>query len=379
MKTTKVQSIIATLVDACSLTVLTSHASGRWHQEGTQPTETVRTVKKAAHRVLERLIHHGGWGDIRHILIHDDQGRIWILHGFRERAEQAMLAVGPLGSGSGPWTVGQILEILATLEDSTVSDAPPPESSQDGYYVLDPTSPRGYQRRFQIAICDAIRMGDPATVRILAEKAVVQWPKVLPRRTQEEVITKATGFITLCEEAAIRGGLDPLVVEEMGERYAGLVKQTRDLREATLATMPLLHQLAEQVSKLPFRGLSAKSRSMIRYVLEHLDQPITLADAARFVGLSPNYAGSLIRQESGKGFLEFTQGLRIHQAQRFLKTTDWPIGTIAQMVGYRHPNQFARAFRTVTGQSPRDFRHSGSGTFDPVPFYPDNFLNDSIK
>jgi len=51
--------------------------------------------------------------------------------------------------------------------------------------------------------------------------------------------------------------------------------------------------------------------------------------------------------------------LRIQTASRWLREERWTIKEIALRAGYRDANYFARAFRSVSGVSPGNFRRNG--------------------
>ena len=47
---------------------------------------------------------------------------------------------------------------------------------------------------------------------------------------------------------------------------------------------------------------------------------------------------------------------RMRAAADILARTDLPLATVAQRVGYKNEQAFARAFRRVMGESPRSYR-----------------------
>lgn len=375
MKTLDVRSLIPILVENCHLTVVFCHPNGQWEKAGTEAASSVKAVMATMEAIMERLIVHGGWGPIRDILIKDDRDRVWILKGLFEDGEDAILAVGPVGDDC-PWTVGQVLQFLASTAEPRFEASHHPIDNQPW---LGQGSPRDELRKFQSAILETIRMGDPLTLRILMEKSINRWPFGYHPGTLDQAITRMAAFIAVCEETAIRGGLDPLVAEEIGERYIAKVKRCKSFSEAPMVIVPMLHTLAEQVAQLPFRGMSGKCRQMIRYVVTNLDRSVPLSEAAAHVGLSTNYAGALIKREAGESFSIIVQKIRISRAQVLLRTTSLSIAEVSRRVGYPHANQFARTFRTFTAFSPRDFRYSHSGFVDLVPFSTDNSLTEELS
>ena len=364
MKTAKVRSLVRTLVDGCFLNVAIRY-HGHLEHEGLAPQATRDFLQDAVDQLWTRMTTIGGWGTIQDVVIKDQAGRNWILHLWGENAlTGAILAVGPVG-GTEVWSVGQVLEVMAAAAPSgpakgtVVLPAPYRETAPDFRII---------RRKFQPALLESIRQGDRPGLDALLENMIVQWPNWDLDKADTQVRSFLAGFITLCEEAAIQGGLDPRGAEDLGERYAGLVSAARGSKDAILAAFPLMRHLAEGVAQSPFRGKSAKSRALVRYLMKHLDRPVTLTEAATQVGLSPNYAGTLLRQEGGEGYSVLVHRLRIHRAQVLLRSTDLPVAEVARRVGYRHSNHFSRTFKAYAGHSPRDYRYSvseivGSGWF----------------
>lgn len=53
---------------------------------------------------------------------------------------------------------------------------------------------------------------------------------------------------------------------------------------------------------------------------------------------------------------KYINGIRIAKAEELLIGTDMPITDIAYMCGFSYSNYFARKFKQITGENPRDER-----------------------
>lgn len=92
---------------------------------------------------------------------------------------------------------------------------------------------------------------------------------------------------------------------------------------------------------------------------------ITLERLARRIHLSPRQTERLIRQYYNSTFLKKRTEARIGAASVLLKTTELPIGEIAEMTGYSSSEHFSYAFKTHTGISAREFRRKSSSESGP--------------
>lgn len=92
---------------------------------------------------------------------------------------------------------------------------------------------------------------------------------------------------------------------------------------------------------------------------------ITLERLARRIHLSPRQTERLIRQYYNSTFLKKRTEARIGAASVLLKTTELPVGEIAEMTGYSSSEHFSYAFKTHTGMSAREFRRKSSSEAGP--------------
>jgi AraC-like DNA-binding protein len=77
--------------------------------------------------------------------------------------------------------------------------------------------------------------------------------------------------------------------------------------------------------------------------------------AARF-GMNPSYFSDYFRRNLGITFSEHLARVRIQEAIRLLAEDRQSVTRIALACGFNSPASFYRAFRRITGGSPRDFQ-----------------------
>ncbi len=107
-------------------------------------------------------------------------------------------------------------------------------------------------------------------------------------------------------------------------------------------------------------GGSARQRLaalLMRYLEEqYSDQNLSLSAMADHFGYTSNYISTLIKEETGMGFLEYLTRVRLDHAAELLKTTDNLVSDIAFKTGFGHVNTFIRAFRRYYHSTPAQFR-----------------------
>jgi len=86
---------------------------------------------------------------------------------------------------------------------------------------------------------------------------------------------------------------------------------------------------------------------------------LSLADLAKAVNEPPHYVSQVINEKLDKNFFDLLSGYRISEAKKLLheKAGDQiTIEEIAEKVGYNSKAAFNKAFKTITGVTPSEFR-----------------------
>jgi len=86
-----------------------------------------------------------------------------------------------------------------------------------------------------------------------------------------------------------------------------------------------------------------------------LNSSIKLEELAQRVGMSPNYLGSLFKQQLGKTPASFRNDVKLDYAKRMLNTPDVRSKEVAMDLGFMHLSQFSRWFKSSAMCTPRDY------------------------
>lgn len=82
----------------------------------------------------------------------------------------------------------------------------------------------------------------------------------------------------------------------------------------------------------------------------------SLDELSSLAGLSLSQFKALFKKETGKTPGGFLRDLRMEKAKALLVNTDYPIGIVAEMVGYFDASSFSHRFSSHFGFPPRSFR-----------------------
>jgi Response regulator containing CheY-like receiver domain and AraC-type DNA-binding domain len=88
------------------------------------------------------------------------------------------------------------------------------------------------------------------------------------------------------------------------------------------------------------------------YFLNHL----SLDSVSENLNLSPSYLSKLLKQETGLSFIDYLTSVRIKRAIDIMSDPTVKIYQIAELVGYNNQHYFCKAFKKITGFSPKEYR-----------------------
>lgn len=155
---------------------------------------------------------------------------------------------------------------------------------------------------------------------------------------------------------------------------------SKDLRELLLNEMlyivhheeeTSLHLIGHLYLFLDYLTQSARSTKLVQsskmsdyyikealnYIEQNFQNNITIEDIASVCGINRSYFGKIFRNSIGRSPQEFLMNYRMIKATELLKLTSLSIAEIGSAVGYENQLHFSRAFKSIYGVSPREWRN----------------------
>ncbi|KAA6224004.1 AraC family transcriptional regulator [Streptomyces albofaciens JCM 4342] len=187
----------------------------------------------------------------------------------------------------------------------------------------------------------------------------------IPRGTVERTAAQLGGRAVDYEamSASVAAG-DPLLVEAV--RAVGSAEETGDLYAEASAAFLAVHLITRHSRALGRKvpgpredgREDARVRAAITLMRDRLAEPLTLADIADEVHLSVFHLVRVFRRATGQTPHRFLTHLRIEEAKRLLKETDFTVARIAPLCGFADPGTLSTAFLRHTGTRPSTYRNS---------------------
>jgi len=125
----------------------------------------------------------------------------------------------------------------------------------------------------------------------------------------------------------------------------------------TLAQLIRSGGIGERTATSPGNSaLLAKINPVLRWMVDHLHENLTVEDARQLAGCSYHHFCHVFHKATGSTFVELLNNLRLQQVERLLLTTDLSITAIAEQTGFSSLSYFNRVFRNHKQQTPSAFR-----------------------
>lgn len=97
-------------------------------------------------------------------------------------------------------------------------------------------------------------------------------------------------------------------------------------------------------------------KEALSFIEQNYQRDISIEEIAAFCGLNRSYFGKVFRDTMGESPQAFLLHYRMARAAQLLKESTLTISAISAMVSYANQLHFSRAFKSVYGVAPRDYR-----------------------
>lgn len=93
------------------------------------------------------------------------------------------------------------------------------------------------------------------------------------------------------------------------------------------------------------------------YIAKNIFRDISRDEVAEKTYVSSTHLSRLFRQETGEGFLQCMNRMKIEKSIELLNDPNLKLYEISEKMGYKTPRYFSRLFREQTGMTPKEYRY----------------------
>jgi AraC-like DNA-binding protein len=114
-------------------------------------------------------------------------------------------------------------------------------------------------------------------------------------------------------------------------------------------------QFARMLAIAAAEAASNPVSAVLDYIRTHLSEPLTVADMAEEVRLSPSAFAHLFRDVTGRAPYQFLKEMRLDRARELLVDGNLAVARVSKEVGYASVSHFISEFRGRFGVTPRSY------------------------
>lgn len=103
-----------------------------------------------------------------------------------------------------------------------------------------------------------------------------------------------------------------------------------------------------------------KSKQKIKEALEYINanysKNLNMAVVSNHVSMNYSFFSQIFKEYTGMNFVNYIKEVRINKSKQLLADTEEKVASIGQLVGYENEKHFMKAFKSVMGVSPTEYR-----------------------
>lgn len=273
-------------------------------------------------------------------------------------------AARPVLSEQQSFYSGRLLEMLflppasepALIETPSLPAAP----VEDAYYAqtYDYRSQQFLHAPYAIEqeICRAISNGDTA-----ASKHILTEINRMPRAKLANTGLRSLKNSLICSctfmaRAAIAGGVSPDEAFTLSDAYIQCIEQCATTNDLSCFEAEMIEGYTARVLAVRSTLYSNAVIEVMRYIDNHLSEPIRIEEIAAAVYHNPNYLSCLFKKETGETLHAYILRKRIEESRYFVRHTQNAFAEIAAFYQFCSQSHFVQCFRRITGMTPGEYR-----------------------
>lgn len=165
----------------------------------------------------------------------------------------------------------------------------------------------------------------------------------------------------LATRSAISNGVDADVAFQMSDLYIQTAETLNDSSAVQNLNFQMLLAFTQKVKEKLIPSTSDEAlQQAIRYVLQHINCPITAAEVADHVGFSRSYFSTYFKEQLGFSLSGFILRCKLEEGKHLLQFTDKPLSVISNYLCFSSQSHFQTAFKKQYHITPLQYRKQPS-------------------
>ena len=99
-------------------------------------------------------------------------------------------------------------------------------------------------------------------------------------------------------------------------------------------------------------------KNMCEYLEKNIQRNLTLEEVAEALNLNKDYLGKIVKNKTGLNFRNLYNRFKMECAKPLIKSGQYKVYEISEMLGYTSADYFTQLFKNSTGMTPAEYKKS---------------------
>lgn len=181
----------------------------------------------------------------------------------------------------------------------------------------------------------------------------------IPDRIPESPIRSAKNLLfvlnTLCRIAAEKGGVHPLYIHNLSEKFAIIIERAENLPYLNELALIIINEYCDVVKIFSTSKYSSIVKEAVDYINLNLETNLTLNGIAAAIHVNSSHLSRKFKNDTNMTIINYINKKRVEKAKLYLQQDNISITDISLMVGFNDLNYFGRVFKKITSMTPSQY------------------------
>lgn len=220
------------------------------------------------------------------------------------------------------------------------------------------------ERRYELEqeIMYAVRWGNPYKVEDLLDLHKKLFPDLVHcdqlsasealRYCKDELLA----FNALCRFSAYQGGVQPLYLYALANKYELIIENTVSLtilRDSLFSHIAL--DYAHAVLEFSVTSYSPMITKIVTYLTVHLNEDVSIEQLGKMFNTHISHISRKFKKETGMSIPEYVSKQRVGLAKLYFENGRSSIKEISESLGFHDSNYFSKVFKRYAGMTPSEY------------------------
>ena len=211
--------------------------------------------------------------------------------------------------------------------------------------------------KYEKKIFNAVIKGDKDEANDLMKKSntLLDFTYRIPddpiRATKDSALT----FNTLLRIAAERGGVHPIYIHNISEKFANIIEESPNLPYLQKLNLIMLNEYCDLVKMFSTSNYSPIIKKAVDYINLNIGNHLTLQSIADTIHVNASHLSRKFKIDTNMTVIDYINKKRVEEAKLYLERGNISFTEIALMVGFNDLNYFGRVFKKITSLTPSQY------------------------